>query len=137
MSSNQCHGSRSDRIRIFLPRQIRARIRNSYKGLVAVCHSFCIDFSLYNRYIHTSFIHKHSLRPISITSQLSAQWAEPPWGAEPRFVLGPAFQQASVLPTATLRHNYNGSGSGSASSQPSLSSLYHPANHSQLFVKHH
>jgi hypothetical protein len=31
----------------------------------------------YSRYIHTSFIHKHSLRPISISSQLSAQWAEP------------------------------------------------------------
>ncbi len=26
------------------------------KGLVAVCHSFCIYFLLYNRYIHTSFI---------------------------------------------------------------------------------
>jgi hypothetical protein len=35
-----------------------------YKGLVAVCHSFCIYFSVYNSYIHTSFIHKHSLRPI-------------------------------------------------------------------------
>jgi hypothetical protein len=68
-----------------------------YKGLVAVCHSFCIYFSLYNRYIHTSFIHKHSLRPISIYSQLSAQWAEPLWGAEPRFELGPALQQASAL----------------------------------------
>ncbi len=37
---------------------------------------------------HHSFIHKHSLRPISISSQLSAQWAEPPWGAEPRKLLG-------------------------------------------------
>jgi hypothetical protein len=54
------------------------------KGLVAACHSFCIYFSLYNTvdvhsYNHTSFIHKHSLRPISISSQLSARWAEPPW----------------------------------------------------------
>jgi len=32
---------------------------------------------------HHSFIHKHSLRPISISSQLQAQWTEPPWGAEP------------------------------------------------------
>ncbi len=28
-----------------------------------------------------------------MSSQLSAQWAEPPWGAEPRFELGPALQQ--------------------------------------------
>jgi hypothetical protein len=34
-----------------------------------------------------------------MSSQLSAQWAEPPWGAEPRFELGPALQQASALPT--------------------------------------
>ena len=52
-----------------------------FKGLVAVCHSFCIYLSLYNRYIHTSFIRKHhSLRFISISSQLSAQWVKPPWG---------------------------------------------------------
>jgi hypothetical protein len=58
-------------------------------------------FFLYtvDTFIHNSFIHKHSLRPISISSQLSAQWAEPPWGAEPRFELGPALQQASALPT--------------------------------------
>ncbi len=54
---------------------------------------------LCNRYIHTSFSYKHSLRPISISSQLSAQRAEPPWVAEPRFELGPALQQASALPT--------------------------------------
>ncbi len=56
----------------------------------------------YNRYIFTSFIH-HSFINIrwgpSISSQLSAQWVEPPWGAEPRFELGPALQQASALPT--------------------------------------
>jgi hypothetical protein len=34
-----------------------------------------------------------------MSSQLSAQWAEPQWGAEPRFELGPVLQQASVLPT--------------------------------------
>ncbi len=48
---------------------------------------------------HSFIIHKLSLRPISISSQLSAQWVEPPWGAEPRFELGPALQQASALPT--------------------------------------
>jgi hypothetical protein len=58
-------------------------------------------FFLYtvDTFIHHSFIHKHSLRPISISSQLSAQWAEPPWGAKPRFELGPALQQASAPPT--------------------------------------
>jgi hypothetical protein len=69
------------------------------KDLVAVCHSFCIYLSLFIRYIHTSFIHKHSLRPISISSQLPAQWVAPPWGAEPKFELGPALQQARALPT--------------------------------------
>jgi hypothetical protein len=60
------------------------------KGLVAVCHSFLHIFLFiqYSRYIHTSFIHTHSLRPISMSSQLSAQWANPPWGAETRFELG-------------------------------------------------
>jgi hypothetical protein len=32
-----------------------------------------------------------------MSSQLSAQWAEPPWGAEPRIELGPV-SQASALP---------------------------------------
>ncbi len=52
---------------------------SDFKGFVAVCHSFCIYFSLYFSYIHTSFIHKHSLRPVSISSQLSAQWVGPQW----------------------------------------------------------
>ncbi len=62
---------------------------------------FQLFFFLYNRYIHTTFIHKHSLRPIAMSSQLSAQWAETPWVAELRSELGPALQlqQASVLPT--------------------------------------
>ncbi len=55
-------------------------------------------YTLY-AFIHHSFVHKHSLSPISISSQLQAHWAEPPWGAEPRFELGPAFEQASALPT--------------------------------------
>ncbi len=61
--------------------------------------NYTFIFLLYNRYIHTSCIHKHSPRLISICSQLSAQWAEPPWGAEPRIELKPAVQQASALPT--------------------------------------
>ncbi len=40
-----------------------------------------------------------------MSSQLSAQWAEPPWGAEKRFELGPALQQASALPTKPRLYN--------------------------------
>jgi hypothetical protein len=36
---------------------------------------------------------------ISISSRLSVQWLEPPWGAEPRFEFGSALQQASALPS--------------------------------------
>ncbi len=32
-----------------------------------------------------------------MSSHLSAPWAEPPWGADPRFELGPALQKASAL----------------------------------------
>jgi hypothetical protein len=39
------------------------------------------------------------MRPNYISSQLQAQWAEPPWGSETRFELGPALQQASALPS--------------------------------------
>jgi hypothetical protein len=56
-------------------------------------------FYTIDTFIQHSFIDKHSLRPISISSQLSAQWAGPPWGVDPRFELGPALQQASALPT--------------------------------------
>jgi hypothetical protein len=43
---------------------------------------------------------KYSLRPISISSQLSARWGEPSGGAAgPRFELGSAVQQACALPT--------------------------------------
>ncbi len=54
-------------------------------------------------FIFLFYIHKYSLRPISISSQLSAQWAEPPWGAEPRFEFGPALLlQASLELTTNL-----------------------------------
>jgi hypothetical protein len=69
-----------------------------YATLFAFIFLYTIQY-IHSCIIHSSFIHKHSLRPISIFSQLSAQWAEPPWGAEPRFELGPALQKASALPT--------------------------------------
>ncbi len=49
-------------------------------------HTFIIIFI---QYIH----------PLSISSLLVAQREKPPWGADPRFVLGPAKHQASALPT--------------------------------------
>ncbi len=43
----------------------------TFKGLVAVCHSFCIYFSVYNTvdtFIQSYILHhKHLLRPISIS----------------------------------------------------------------------
>jgi hypothetical protein len=36
-------------------------------------------------------------------SQLQTQWAGPPWGAEPKFELGPAQQQTCALPTEPRR----------------------------------
>ncbi len=46
------------------------------------------------------------MRPISISSQLSAQWAKekPPGGVEPRFELGPALQQATLHPYWATLH---------------------------------
>jgi hypothetical protein len=49
-----------------------------------------------------------------MSSQLSAQLAEPPWGAESRFELWPALQQVSALSalpfeprcTLSIRHFY-------------------------------
>ncbi len=74
---------------------------------MAECHSFCIYFSLYSRYIHIAFIHKHSLRPISISSQLSAQWAEHPMGCRDEIrtracltTSQRAIKQASALSTS-------------------------------------
>ncbi len=63
-----------------------------------------ILFNFFIQLIHSyiTFIHVHSMRPISISSQLSALWTEPPWGAEPSFELGPVLQPASTTTWATL-----------------------------------
>ncbi len=71
------------------------------KGLVASCHSFFIYFTLsehtYNIYIcnsmrtASSFLHRFR----SVEGLL--------WGAEPRFELGPALQQADALQFAPRR----------------------------------
>ncbi len=66
-----------------------------FKGLVASCHSFFFYFTLsehtYNIYIYNSSRTRscclHRFR--SLEGLL--------WGAEPRFELGPALQQADVL----------------------------------------
>jgi hypothetical protein len=34
-----------------------------------------------------------------VHNRQQAQWENPPWGADPRIELGPAFQQANALPT--------------------------------------
>jgi len=62
------------------------------------------DFWLYSTYIHTiTFVHYSHPSPVAevhlqFPHCLRAQWEKPPWGAEPRFELGPAIQQASALP---------------------------------------
>ncbi len=67
------------------------------KGLAAVCHCFYINFSLYKRYIHTSFIHKHWLRPFSILRSCRLSGV--------RYELGPALHQATALLTEPLDNN--------------------------------
>jgi hypothetical protein len=52
--------------------------------------------------IHTfiqSFTHNIRWGPSPYLHSCRLSGAEPPWGAEPRFELGPALQQASALPT--------------------------------------
>ncbi len=70
-----------------------------------------VYFSYFITYIHTfiqshsynTFIRRHSLRPLSISSSLVCSVGEPPCGAEPRIELGPALQQADALPTELRR----------------------------------
>jgi hypothetical protein len=68
-----------------------------------------VYFSYFITYIHSfiqshsynTFIHRHSLRPLSI----SAQWGNTSLscGAEARIELGPALPQADALPTEPRR----------------------------------
>jgi hypothetical protein len=81
-----------------------------FKGLVAGCHSFCLFFIFFVTYIHSfiqshsynTFIHHHSLGPLSISSSLessvgrSSLWCR----AENRTR---ALQQADALPTEPRR----------------------------------
>jgi hypothetical protein len=50
-----------------------------------------------------TFIHRHSSGLSPSPHRLQAQWVMPPCGAEPRIELGPALQQADVLPTEPRR----------------------------------
>ncbi len=63
-----------------------------FRGLVALCNSFCIFIFLLQyiqSYNHSLITFAEALLQIFI--YLQAQWAEPPWDADPRFELGPAF----------------------------------------------
>jgi hypothetical protein len=65
---------------------------------------FHIFFYNIHTYIHTiTFIRRHSLRPLSISSSLVCSVGEPPCGAELGIELGPALQQADALPTEPRR----------------------------------
>ncbi len=70
---------------------------------------FLFIFHIFITYIHSFHIHTIHLS-IAIRWGLSpylhclkAQWEDPPCGAEPRIELGPALQQADVLPTEPRR----------------------------------
>ncbi len=69
------------------------QLQRSIKGLVTCCHFFYIHFTLIehtnNNYIYTTraaLVFPHSFRLVAGLL----------WGAEPRFELGPALQQAAL-----------------------------------------
>jgi hypothetical protein len=81
-------------------------IRKYFKGLVAVCHSFCLFlyFITFIQYNHPITFIQYIRRGLSPSPHRSvAQWERPPCGAEPGIELGPAFQQADALPTEPRR----------------------------------
>jgi hypothetical protein len=75
---------------------------------------FCLFFIFYYKHTfiqshsYNSFIRRHSLRPLAISSSLVCSVGKPPCGAEPRIELGPALQQADKLPSEP-RRTINGS----------------------------
>jgi len=66
-----------------------------YATLFVFIFIYTIDYL----YIQTSFIHNMRWGPSPYLHSCRLSGAEPPWGAELRFELGPALQQASALPT--------------------------------------
>jgi hypothetical protein len=55
---------------------------------------------------NSTFIRRHLPRSSPFSHRRSAQWENPPLGAAPRIELGPALQQADVLPTELCRTLY-------------------------------
>ncbi len=66
-----------------------------FKDLVARCQSFYLFLHKTSR--HTIFIYTTRRVPLLLSSLLPMGGGPPPWGAEPRFELGPAVQQADAL----------------------------------------
>ncbi len=78
------------------------------EGLVAWCHSVCLldifkhIHSVHHIHtVHSSFAIRRGSSPSP--HRWSAQWEKPPRSAEPRIELGPALQQADVLPSKLRR----------------------------------
>ncbi len=73
---------------------------------------FCFFFIFYNMHTfiqshsYNTFIHRHSLRPLSILIACLLSGETPPCGAEPWIELGPALQQADALPTEPSRATF-------------------------------
>ncbi len=81
-----------------------AETKKMFGGMMPLFTFIFHIFYNIHTYIHTiTFIRRHSLRPLSISSSLVCSVGKPPCGAEPRIVLGPALQQADALPTEPRR----------------------------------
>jgi hypothetical protein len=80
---------------------------------------FVFFYTCIPNHIHTmiQYIHPSSFAKASLLIALVLSGEKPPWGAEPRYELGPALQQASALPIE-LRCTPSGSGSTSCTSSP-------------------
>jgi hypothetical protein len=88
-----------------------------------IFHIFFITYihSFHIHTIHLSIAIRWGLSPYPHC--LKAQWEDPPYGAEPRIELGPALQQADVLPTEPRRTIL----SHAAPSEPRRTILSHAA----------
>ncbi len=62
----------------------------------------CAAVLLYNFSFFIIF-HHHPPRSSPSPHRTWTQWENPPWGAKPRFKLGPALKQADALPTELRR----------------------------------
>ncbi len=75
---------------------------------MAFCHSFCIFVFIlqYITYIHKSFTRNICWGPSSYLNSFTLSGRNLPWGAEPRFELGPAGSDLCIPKNETARPHY-------------------------------